>query len=180
MNAFTYKYRGGYNSKVSADVAGPVCQKLHDAQILTPENLVNEARAETSPLHSAFEWNDSVAAEKYRCEQARLMIANIIWVKSDIQTERRLKLIDANKFDNVETEEASSEKEANFSEERAFVSTGEQNHRYVPIAVALTNEEWRRNLLKSAKRDMNSFITKYHRLEELDKIINDMNDFLGA
>lgn len=173
MAAFTYKYRGGYNSKVSAEIAGPVCQKLHDAQILTPENLVNEARAETSPIHSAFEWNDSVAAEKYRCEQARLMIANIIWVESDIQTERHVKLV-STENNNKETEEP------NFTDERAFVSTGEQNHRYVPIAVALTNEEWRANLLKAAKRDMNSFIMKYRRLTELANIIDDMNTFLGA
>jgi len=170
MAAFTYKYRGGYNSSVSADIAGPICQRLHDEQILTPENLVNEARAEDSPIHSAFEWNDTVAAEKYRCEQARLMIANIVWIKSDIQTERQLKLI-------AESEE---KKEPNFSEERAFVSTGEHNHRYVPIAVALTNEEWRESLLKAAKRDMISFIAKYRRLKELDNIINDMNNFLGA
>lgn len=167
MAAFTYKYRGGYNSKVSAEIAGPVCQKLHEAKILTPENLVNEARAETSPLHSAFEWNDTVAAEKYRCEQARLMIANIVWVESDIQTERHVKLVE-------------KDEEPSFTDERAFVSTGEQNHRYVPIAVALTNEEWRANLLKAAVRDMNAFVTKYHRLTELANIIQDMNDFLGA
>lgn len=169
MAAFTYKYRGGYNSKVSAEIAGPVCQKLHDAKILTPENLVNEARAETSPLHSAFEWNDTVAAEKYRCEQARLMIANIVWVESDIQTERHVKLI-----------EKDEDESPNFSDERAFVSTGERNHRYVPIAVALTNEEWRTNLLEAAKRDMNAFVMKYRRLTELANIIQDMNDFLGA
>ena len=170
MAAFTYKYRGGYNSKVSADIAGPVCQKLHEAQTLTPENLVNEARAEDSPIHSAFEWNDSIAAEKYRYEQARLMIANIVWVKSDIQNERHLRLV----------EETDDDKEPNFADERAFVSTGEQNHRYVPIAVALTNEKWRENLLNAAKRDMNAFIMKYQRLTELANIINDMNDFLGA
>jgi len=170
MAAFTYKYRSGYNSKVSADVAGPFCQRLHEAQVLTPENLVDEARTEDSPLHPAFEWNDSVAAEKYRCEQARLMIANIIWVESDIQNERHLRL----------AEETNDDKEPNFADERAFVSTGEQNHRYVPIAVALTNEEWRANLLKAARRDMNAFIVKYRRLTELANIINDMNDFLGA
>ena len=175
MAAFTYKYRGGYNSKVSADIAGPVCQKLHDDNILTPENLVNEARPESSPLHSAFEWNDSVAAEKYRNEQARLMIANIIWVKSDIQAEREVKLISTD-----EEQPTESSKEPNFGEERAFVSTGEQNHRYVPIVSALTNEVWRENLLKSAKRDMNSLIVKYHRLNELSNIINDMNAFLSA
>lgn len=172
MAAFTYKYRGGYNSKVPAEITGPVCQKLHEAQVLTPENLVNEARSEDSPIHSAFEWNDSIAAEKYRCEQARLMIANIVWVESDIQNERHLKLIEETEKDSL--------KETNFADERAFVSTGEQNHRYVPIAVALTNEEWRANLLKSAKKDMNAFIAKYRRLTELANIIRDMTDFLGA
>lgn len=172
MAAFSYSYKTGYSSKVSADVAGPICQRMHEANTLTPENLVNEARPESSPIHSAFEWNNTVAAEKWRQEQARQMIKSIIWVESDIQTERHLKL--------VTTQETEYSEEMNISGERAFVSTGEFNHRYVPIAVAVTNDKWRENLLKAAKRDMIAFVAKYRRLKELTNIIKDMNDFLGA
>jgi hypothetical protein len=45
-----------------------------------PEALVEEARAEASPLHHLFEWDDSVAGERYRLEQARQYIARVEFV----------------------------------------------------------------------------------------------------
>lgn len=41
---------------------------------LTPANVVDAARAEDHPLHNRFEWNDDVAAEKWRLNQARQLI----------------------------------------------------------------------------------------------------------
>jgi hypothetical protein len=41
---------------------------------LTPVNVVQEAKAESHPLHTRFEWDDSIAAEKYRIEQAHELI----------------------------------------------------------------------------------------------------------
>jgi hypothetical protein len=41
---------------------------------LTPAVVVAEARAEDHPLHHRFEWDDSVAAEKYRVQQAHDLI----------------------------------------------------------------------------------------------------------
>lgn len=41
---------------------------------LTPANVVEAARAEDHPLHSRFEWDNDVAAEKYRLNQARQLI----------------------------------------------------------------------------------------------------------
>lgn len=47
--------------------------KKHNG-ILHAEDVIAEARQLQSPLHACFEWNDGVAAEKYRLEQARNMI----------------------------------------------------------------------------------------------------------
>lgn len=44
---------------------------------LTPALVVKAARNPKSPLHSAFEWDDSKAGEMYRLEQARSLIANV-------------------------------------------------------------------------------------------------------
>lgn len=41
---------------------------------LTPALVVVAARAETHPLHSRFEWDDSVAGERYRQAQASELI----------------------------------------------------------------------------------------------------------
>ena len=42
--------------------------------ILTPENVVARAADPTSALHTAFEWDDTEAARKYRLFQARNLI----------------------------------------------------------------------------------------------------------
>lgn len=42
--------------------------------ILRPIDVVDAARPAGSVLHSQFEWDDSVAAEQYRLEQARKVI----------------------------------------------------------------------------------------------------------
>ena len=41
---------------------------------LTPDIVLEAARPETSPLHKHFEWDDSVAAEAWRKDQARTLI----------------------------------------------------------------------------------------------------------
>lgn len=41
---------------------------------LNPEMVVEEARPPDSPLHPYFDWDDSVAAEKWRREQAHQLI----------------------------------------------------------------------------------------------------------
>lgn len=44
---------------------------------LHPANVVEAARDADSPLHSCFEWDDSVAAEQHRLQQARQLIATV-------------------------------------------------------------------------------------------------------
>ena len=44
---------------------------------LKPQYVVDEARSSSSPLHDYFDWDDSVAAEKYRIYQARNLINHI-------------------------------------------------------------------------------------------------------
>lgn len=45
--------------------------------LLTPAAVVKDARNKSSPLHKLFEWNDSVAAHKYRLIQARKLIVTV-------------------------------------------------------------------------------------------------------
>jgi len=44
---------------------------------LTPEIVVEEARPETAPLHHRFEWDDAIAGEAYRREQASELIRSV-------------------------------------------------------------------------------------------------------
>lgn len=44
---------------------------------LTPRLVVDEARDESHPLHPRFEWDDSVAGERYREVQAQQLIRSV-------------------------------------------------------------------------------------------------------
>lgn len=45
--------------------------------ILTPETVVLNAKAEDSPLHKYFTWDDTDAAERWRQEEARKLIQSV-------------------------------------------------------------------------------------------------------
>lgn len=155
MAAYSYSY-GSMSSffKNPAEVAGAVCQKLSESKEgLTPRSLVNASRDANAPLHNEFEWNDSVAAEKYREDQARCIIRHLIIVRTDVEEVPRHR-------------------------DRSFVSTGENNTAYVSLQTALNNETWKSNLLKAAKADAEKFIAKYRRLTELAGVIDAMKGFL--
>jgi hypothetical protein len=50
---------------------------------LTAESVVAAASSPASPLHSFFEWDDSVAAREYRKVQARALIRRVTVVIDD-------------------------------------------------------------------------------------------------
>lgn len=47
---------------------------------LTPQDVLDDARHDNSPLHTFFEWDDSAAAEAYRLQQARGLIRAVVAV----------------------------------------------------------------------------------------------------
>lgn len=47
---------------------------MRDGGLLRPAAVVDAARDEKSPLHGAFEWDDTEAAQKYRLLQAQSLI----------------------------------------------------------------------------------------------------------
>ena len=154
MAAYKYSYGKVANLfKNSAEIAGPVCMALKESERgLSPETLLEASRPEEAPLHNEFEWNDTVAADNYRKEQARSIIRHLIIVRTDIETP---------------------------VSDRAFVYVGEKKTGYVPISEAMSNETWRKNLMSAARKDMQFFIAKYRRLEELAEIIEKMSQILS-
>lgn len=73
-----YKARKSYarlNDKEAAFV-GKELESLFSrvGRPLQAEDIVNAARSRRSPLHKYFEWDDSIAAERYRQVQARQLL----------------------------------------------------------------------------------------------------------
>lgn len=127
----------------------------------SPGSLVEEARPESSPLHPLFEWDDSVAGELWRKQEARSVIKAVV-LKSP-ETE---KPISAPAFLNVK-KPASSEKK--------------QSQGYVPLATVLSDEDLHRQALASALASVRSLQKRYEALSELspvwealDKVVADL------
>lgn len=77
-----YEYRGpGAPKHIPAEVAGAELQRIYtDRGQLTPGAIVEESRAATAVLHSAFEWDDEAAAERFREVQARQIVRSVVLV----------------------------------------------------------------------------------------------------
>lgn len=142
----TYQWKVAGFHKVSADVAGAVCEELEAKGQLTAKALVDASRPEDAPLHSEFEWNDDVAAEKWREQQGRLII-NQLTVVIDNQEPVR-------KFFNIEN----------------------TANTYTSIDVILKNTNTKEQLLQIALRELGAFKRKYSQLTELAKLFDAISE----
>ena len=140
-----YQWKTGSRHKVSAAVAAEVMDQLAEEERLNPTELVEVSRPDDAPLHSEFEWDNNVAAEKWREEQASAMIRHLV-VR-----------IDANGQEYPTRQYFMVQREANT---------------YEPIQVILRNEDKTAMLLEQAKRELKAFKAKYAGLKELAAVIH--------
>jgi len=81
MNRYAYKRAADarYSGGVSAQTIGEELTRIWTAngQKLLPRDLVQEARPAGAALHRCFEWDDAVAGEAFRLQQARILIRAI-------------------------------------------------------------------------------------------------------
>ena len=133
-----YRFKSAsYLSGVSAQAAGEQCERLAIEGRLTAKELVNENRPEDAPLHKAFEWRDDIAAEQWREQQARHIMASLVLVREDAEPVRA--------FFNIVREEAE----------------------YRHIESILQSADETEALLKTALRELCAFQKKYAMLREL-------------
>ena len=153
MAAYKYEFSiKGYH-KVDAQIVGEMIENMNNSGIeVTPEALLDASRDRNAPTHCEFEWDDTIAAEKYRIEQATNLIRHIRIIRED--------------------------GEEHEYKERGFVPIPGGRNVYVPLQKALGKDEYREFLLKQAKTDTQVFLAKYRRLEELSAVTTAMNEFL--
>ena len=75
MNKYTWRI--DFYHKIDANDVGKELEKIEQTTGITNQNVLKYAKDETTTLNKMFEWDDSVAGEKYRLEQARKIINNI-------------------------------------------------------------------------------------------------------
>lgn len=132
-------------------VFSEIAQK-HDNH-LRAHVVVDEARNPASPLHKHFEWDDAVAAEGYRLQQARALI-RIVLVADD--------------------------KDPEAMPTRAFFSIKDDKdgYSYRPRDVVVSSVELRLSLIRSARRDLRAFQERYRSIRELCEPFEEMMDAL--
>ena len=69
--SYIASWKTGFGSLFRADAQLVSNEIMSIGDTATPAQIVDMARDSSTELHKCFEWNDTVAAEKYRLEQAR-------------------------------------------------------------------------------------------------------------
>ncbi len=119
---------------------------------LTPALVVDTARDPEHPLHSRFDWDDTVAAEKWRLEQASQLL-RVVKLPADPSRPGDL---------------------------RAFVAVkGQDSHRadYVPTEEALLDEFARKLILRDMEREWRLLKRRYEHMREFaDLILSDLQE----
>lgn len=132
---------------VKADDAAAELNRIREKYgLLSPEMVVEESRDKDALLHKCFQWDDSIAAELWRKEQARALIINIRCVVVNEKQETTVRA-----FVNVST-------------------ASEFRRSYVPITEAVVDDTAYKDLLEQAKAEMEFFVTKYAQISELNGV----------
>lgn len=133
---FDFMFNGADAQKVAEEISA-----IGEAP--TTQQIVDAGRNPDSELHKCFEWDNDVAAEKYRLTQARYIVRNLVIEESEIPTER--------------------------PEIRFFYkpkgATGYRETRKI-----VRDEDEYRNLLERAYSELRAFKAKYSMLTELNEI----------
>lgn len=153
----TYGWRPGSRINLDAQKAGEALAKIEKAQngVVEPEMVVEAARDERSPLHPHFEWDDAIAAEHFRTDQARELI--------------RAVTVDISRS-NIEPRTI-----------RAFVNVevgGQQG--YVSTTTAMSSTDLRRQVISRAWSELEAWRQRHAELTELGRIFSAIDEARGA
>lgn len=117
---------------------------------ITPQQVVDFARDENTALHSKFEWDDTVAAENYRRDQARTILQSI--VIADGKETPRVYL-------NVE------------------VNSGRV---YMPSAKVMARKHTRNQEVQAGISMMNQWLFRFGKIPELEHISSAVRNAMGT
>ena len=150
---------GGFKYSTPAQVVGAEVEKIEaEKGRVSSADLVDSARDENSPIHNMFEWDDEIAGENWRKQQAKVILHALKVVYEDKQTQTSIKV-------------------------RAFINAnpdhdGKSGAIYYNIERAMKTESLREGVLERARKELSAFVEKYESLEELKKLVSVIKEFL--
>lgn len=122
-----------------------ICNDLESA---SPRDVLDKARDESTELHKCFTWDDSVASERWRIHEARLVTRQLVIKEVKVPKDR--------------------------PEVRLFYKT-DSKPGYKPTQIIVRKEDEYKALLARAYAELRAFKAKYSMLEELREIFELIN-----
>ena len=119
--------------------------EMLDLENITPQAVLEKAKDENSELHKCFEWDNDVAAEKYRTIQAGNVI-RMLYIEPKSEDAPPVRVL-SRTSDTV----------------------------YQPTRTFLTNATEYEDLLKRALSELESFRKKYETLSELEQVFEQID-----
>ena len=150
-----YQWKKGSRIKADANAAGQQFEALSETVGLTAETVVDANRPADAVLHDEFEWDDPTAAEEWRKQQARhLMNCICIAARTGSDGEQQQEMT-----------------------VRAFFNVEESTYEH--IGVIFADEDKHAKLLASAKRELETFRSKYKTLKELAPVLAAIDEVIA-
>lgn len=134
--------------------AGIVYQEIQTlGESYSPEDIVELARNPQTELHKCFDWDDSIAAEKWRKHTARLICCSLQVVIEKENTEP----VTYRLIQNDRSEQA-----------------------YKPVTLTVRNDDEYGRLLRQAKMELKAFRERYKKITELDNVIDEIDKVINS
>ena len=147
---YTYSWGEGYQPNIDANIVGSVVEQLEEKNgKVTKEMFLDASRPENSPTHSLFEWDNDIAAEKWRLSVATKTINNlrVVYIKPE-KTEQKVK---------------------------AFINASKPKAKpqYVNIVSALSDEKTREIVVERLRTEVKALIERNKHIDELVLILKE-------
>lgn len=153
----TYEWKTGTRIKggIEAQVAGEHLDGIKSIDgVLTADIVLLDATLPTSPIHSAFTWDDAEAAHLHRLEEARHLMRSIVIVQVDEQKVEQ--------------------------PQRAFVTIVDSpKQEYHSIFSVLKDDKKRRQLIRKALAELASWQRRYEDIKEFANIFAQIESTAG-
>ena len=140
-------WKNGVTAKTSADVAAKVMDELATHGMLSAQGLVDASRPEDAPMHKDFEWNNEIAGEQWRKQQARVYIGGIIYTPTQSQGEPT----------------------------RMFVKLKTDGEQYTTLETVLRSQDSMNELREQAAKELAQFRNKYNTILKMAGAIADVD-----
>ena len=130
-----YAWKDRVPFKSDPEKAHMVMEDLEEKGTLNAQTLVDVSREEGTVLHDDFEWNDAVAGEEWRKEQARLMMRSLVVI--EIKEQKPM------------------------PPQRVFFNIPENKSNYESLQVILKSESKTESLVKQALQELRCYKARY-------------------